>query len=132
MNLNDIEREISNGYITKRIHPQNPDIIILNYTEKAIYDKHWNEVTMSCRGLIINEKTGEVLARPFKKFFNHNEDVPVDLSIPDEKPVATIKHDGSLGILYRLNNQIYWTTRGSFESEQAKLRKIFGRKDIKM
>lgn len=46
------------------------------------------------------------MARPFKKFFNHNEDVPVDLSIPDENPVATIKHDGS------------W---GSFESEQAKI-----------
>lgn len=68
MNLNDIEREISNGYITKRIHPQNPDIIILNYTEKAIYDKHWNEVAMSYRGLIINKKQAKFWQDHLKNF----------------------------------------------------------------
>lgn len=35
-----------------------------NYTAKAQYDKLWNEVTLQCRGLIL-DGDGNVVARPF-------------------------------------------------------------------
>jgi len=118
----DYMKEVEGGYITRRVHNEDPDLVILNYTELATYEKRWNNVTLQCRGLIINERTGEVVARPFKKFFNHNEDSGIEYEIPkNEKPIVTVKYDGSLGILYRINNQIRWATRGSFESEQAKI-----------
>ena len=72
---------------------------------------------MQCRGLILNTDTGEVAARPFKKFFNLGE---VEQEIPDEKPLIFKKYDGSLGILYFIHDVPYLATRGSFVSEQAK------------
>ena len=40
---------------------------ILNYTAKATYSRHWNEATIACRGLILDDTDG-VVARPFPKF----------------------------------------------------------------
>ncbi|MRX72789.1 hypothetical protein GJU40_11595 [Bacillus lacus] len=113
--------EVENKFITKRSHPEHPHIIILNYTENATYEKRWNDITLNCRGLILNEITGEIVARPFPKFFNFGELPELEHDIPfHESPEFTIKHDGSLGICYRIDNKLYWSTRGSFESEQAK------------
>jgi RNA ligase len=114
--------EVEQGYVTRRVHPEDSDVVILNYTPKTVYERHWNEVTLLTRGLILNERTGETLALPMKKFFNYDEQgVPnkVDLS---QKPEITVKMDGSLGISYRLDDgKIRWATRGSFTSEQAKV-----------
>jgi RNA ligase len=113
-------KEVENKYITRRVHPKYPNIVILNYTENATYEKHWNDITLNCRGLIINEDTGEVLARPFGKFFNLSEYPEYEKDIPfEEQPEFTVKHDGSLGISYKIDGKVYWATRGSFESEQA-------------
>ena len=45
---------------------------ILNYTAKATYSRHWNEATIACRGLILDDADG-VVARPFPKFFGPSE-----------------------------------------------------------
>jgi len=78
----------------------------------------WNEVTLQCRGFIINKDTEEIVARPFPKFFNrHEPDAPV---FPPMTPVeVTDKADGSLGILYRTPEGSAISTRGSFTSDQA-------------
>jgi RNA ligase len=68
------------------------------------------------RGLILDKK-GQIIARPFKKFFNLEEHTAVD--IPQEPFEVYEKADGSLGILYWLNDQPCIATRGSFISEQA-------------
>ena len=87
---------------------------LLNYTEQCQYEKgNWNDCTLACRGLIYNHETGEVVARPFKKFFNYGD----SMAKIDMGPICvTDKMDGSLGILYD-DNCI--ATRGSFESDQA-------------
>ncbi|MBM7703453.1 RNA ligase [Metabacillus iocasae] len=114
--------EVEQKYITRRIHPLHTDVVILNYTEHVTYEKRWNDVTLACRGLILNEKTGEIVARPFPKFFNYGELPEYEEGIPfHEVPEFTVKHDGSLGISYKVNGKIHWATRGSFESEQAKV-----------
>lgn len=107
---------VEKGLICEQSHPENPDVKIFNYSQKCQFDRIWDEVTMQCRGLILNVKTGEVLARPFPKFFNYGE---YQGEIPTEAPIITEKMDGSLGVLYKLNGKYWIATRGSFTSEQA-------------
>lgn len=55
-----LHEEIANGYVTERCHPDDPELRIYNYTDKAQYERHWNEVTMNTRGLIVRD--GVILA----------------------------------------------------------------------
>lgn len=113
------ERMRQLGYIRVQSHPRFPDFQIANYTEKAVYDKEWNDVTLQCRGLIYNARTGEVIARAFRKFFNHNESTAPTIGLNDPV-VVTDKLDGSLGILYSDSGGRSIATRGSFDSPQAR------------
>ncbi len=106
------------GLINIVEHPENPNVVILNYTPQCVFERKWDEITRACRGLIVNKKTGEILARPFDKFFNYEEPEAI---IPPGTPEVTVKLDGSLGISYRLNGKLYWATRGSFTSEQSQV-----------
>jgi RNA ligase len=117
----DLESEIAEGYVRIQYHPTDT-LAILNYTEKAVYSKHWNNVTSNCRGLIFDKVSFVVEARPFSKFFNYGELPPgsIDLNAHVE---VTDKMDGSLGILYVENTpegtELAIATRGSFASDQA-------------
>jgi len=111
-----IEELIEQKYITKRKHPTE-DIWVLNYTNKCQFDKNWCDETEICRGLIV-DKDNNILARPFRKFFNYEEDIEVKL--PDGDFKIYEKQDGSLGIFFFYNGKWILSTRGSFESEQAK------------
>lgn len=100
------------------------DLIICNYTQRCAYDRKWDDATMICRGLILRlddvweqaTEIREVVALPFKKFFNVGEGD----RYPTEKLVeVTTKEDGVLGILFRHNGGYRIATRGSFDSEQA-------------
>ncbi len=101
------------GYVTVR---KLDDLLIFNYNAKAQYEARWNFFERVSRGLIINSETGEIVARAFDKFFNWNE-----FGTPIVSTIVTVteKMDGSLGILYRHNNQYKIATRGSFDGEQA-------------
>jgi RNA ligase len=116
---------LEGGFIRKQKHPS-LDLYIYNYSEKAQFSKMWNTATLACRGLIVDGE-GNIVARPFPKFFNWEEPKPkgkkFQMSL-DEPVVVTDKMDGSLGILYRAvpgsKTVTRIATRGSFESEQAK------------
>ncbi len=101
------------GYISVR---DRGDLRIFNYTARAQFEARWNFLELISRGLIFNAETGEVVARPFDKFFNWGEGKRFSSS-----PVKTVteKMDGSLGILYRENGDYRIATRGSFESDQS-------------
>lgn len=110
--------EIEAKHIRPNDHPTLP-LRLYNYTEIAQYQKAWNDVTRVCRGLIVHRETGEVVARPFPKFFNHGEGDHHPFN--DDEPVTvTDKLDGSLGIIYPTGDGgLAVATRGSFTSEQA-------------
>lgn len=110
---------VEKGLISERIHPDDDNIRIFNYTPECQFSRAWDDITMQCRGLIMNIETGEVLARPFRKFFNYEEHIAEGKSIPTDRPIITAKYDGSLGIAYTLDNKMWIATRGSFVSEQA-------------
>jgi RNA ligase len=107
---------IEQKYISVQKHPAG-ELYIYNYTPKAQFEKLWDEITLQCRGLIL-DAGGAIVARPFPKFFNLEEHALHE--IPHEPFEVYEKMDGSLGILYWLHYQPYIATRGSFDSEQAR------------
>lgn len=114
----ELDQAEADGLVRDNAHPDFYEMWILNYTEKAAYDRVWNNVTLNCRGLIV-DAFGNILARPYPKFFNYGQpDCPV-INL-DERVVVSDKLDGSLGILYKgRDGKNYIATRGSFTSDQA-------------
>ncbi|GAB3436959.1 RNA ligase [Flindersiella endophytica] len=112
----DLKSAVDEGFVRVQRHPELP-LLIYNYTEHTQYERAWTSVTTQCRGLIADEQ-GQIVARPWAKFFNYGEqaEVQLDLDAPVE---VTDKLDGSLGILYRAGDGWAIATRGSFASEQA-------------
>jgi hypothetical protein len=113
--LQQLNELIAQGWVQCQQHPNAP-LLIYNYTSATQYAGHWNEYTLQCRGLILNEH-GDIVARPFKKFFNIEE--VSYAALPNEAFTIYDKMDGSLGILYWIGDTPYIATRGSFASEQA-------------
>ena len=106
------------GHVRIQRHPGQP-LSIYNYTEACTYGQFWTPVTTTCRGLIVDDRTGTVLARPFAKFFNHNQPEAPTLRL-DAPVTVTDKADGSLGIIYPdPAGGFAVATRGSFASTQA-------------
>lgn len=111
-------------------------LVGFKYTNETIYAQDWDEVTLNARGIVFNELTGDVVARPFKKFFNYQEffdgegnhsslynKLPAEWLPNITGPVRYMeKVDGSLGIVFynSFDNKWQVKTGGSFESEQAK------------
>jgi RNA ligase len=76
----------------------------------------WNEETLSCRGLVL-DSSDNIVARPFKKFFNLSE---VEGEIPNLPFEVFEKMDGSLGIFFWYKGNPIFASRGSFTSDQSK------------
>ena len=105
------------GRVSKQQHPDYP-YSIYKYSQMTTYKHDWDEVTMASRGLVVNDETGEVVARPFSKFFNYNEaDAPLELMRGEIR--VSEKLDGSLGISYMTPDGLQITTAGGFQSPQA-------------
>lgn len=113
--LSTLEKYYEDGLLHKQTHPT-LDLTIWNYSPRVQYERLWDDITMQCRGLVTNSK-GEIVARPFKKFFNYEEHKPED--IPNESFEVYEKMDGSLGIVFYYENEWHLATRGSFTSPQA-------------
>jgi len=118
MNKETLDRYVSEGWLTSQTHPTLP-LAIYNYTQSTQYEGHWDDVTLACRGIIVDTETGNVIVRPLPKFFNYEE-------IPDEVPweeseyvYIQKKMDGSFGILFKYRGEWVMSTRGSFTSDQA-------------
>lgn len=114
-----LDEYIEKGFIRSQTS-EDGRLTIYNYTETCAFDRCWDLITMSCRGLIQDQS--HTVARPFPKFFNlgeHESD-----SVPDLPPVTDFyyvqdKLDGSLIITTMYGEDLIVATRGSFESDQA-------------
>jgi T4 RnlA family RNA ligase len=115
LSLSTLEKYHADGLLHKQTHPT-LDLTIWNYSPKTQYELLWDEITLSCRGLV-TDSYGEIVSRPFKKFFNYEELKKED--IPNEHFTVYEKMDGSFGALFNYNNQWVFSSRGSFASEQA-------------
>lgn len=116
MNKELLIKMIDEKLVSVQKHPT-ADLFLYNYTARVQYSQIWNEVTLQTRGLILDSEMN-VVARPFNKFFNYEELDPNEM--PNLPFDVFEKVDGSLGILYWIDDLPFIATRGSFESEQAK------------
>lgn len=102
------------------------ELTIYNYTEECQFGKKWDEYSLMARGLILDSE-GNIIARPFDKFFNSDEAItpftdPISLEevfLIHGKPRIEEKMDGSLGIIFNYKGKVRVATRGSFQSDQA-------------
>ena len=120
LDVGDLANEVERGYVKRGSHPTLP-LDIYTYTRSCQYEGRWNDVTTFCRGLIVDNVTDEVVARPLSKFFNYGEHGVREYAPPLELEPFEVyeKMDGSLAILFHYNEQWRAASKGSFISEQA-------------
>lgn len=116
--LGPFEERVKLGYLRKS---ETDSLILYGYTDKCTFDRAWDEYTTIARGLILEKASGEVIAVPFKKFWNLGERLISRLeNLPAETGYTVHeKVDGSLGIIFNYRGTWYVSTRGSFYSPQA-------------
>ncbi|WP_281232493.1 T4 RnlA family RNA ligase [Flavobacterium gelatinilyticum] len=115
MNTILLKEMILQDYVKVNKHPEH-DLYIYNYTQNAQFERVWNEITINCRGIIL-DANNNIIARPFPKFFNLGE--MENQILPDTTFEVFDKMDGSLGILYWMNDAPFIASRGSFSSDQS-------------
>ena len=115
----ELDRLVRDRYIVAR-GDETGSYILYNYTEKATFDRVWTQETRQCRGLIITTD-GTIVARPFDKFFNIDENDETRIGALETRPgpiEITEKLDGSM-IAVWYHDGWHTSTRGSFTSSQA-------------
>ncbi len=116
----ELAAEIEAGYVIVRRHPDLA-LSILTYSRECQYDSRWNRVTTTCRGLVVEDGTDRIVARPLPKFFNYAEHgrMPHAPVLPSEPFRIYDKVDGSLGIVFNYGGRWLVASKGSFVSDQA-------------
>jgi RNA ligase len=98
---------IEKGLVIKQVHPTLP-LSIYNYSRTCQYGGLWDEITLNCRGLVLDNE-GNVIAKPFPKFFNYEEHNAEE--IPNELFEVYEKMDGSLGIWFYYERELTYSER---------------------
>lgn len=117
----ELEQALAAGHVTRKAHPELP-LSIYTYTRVCQYERHWNRVTVRCRGLVADDVTGRIVALPLPKFFNvgeHESGQPYAPALPDEPFEVYDKVDGSLAVVFHYADRWRVASKGSFTSTQA-------------
>ena len=124
------ENYIEPGYVSIQSHAEFP-LSIYAYGRKTVCEQKWDGVTTKCRGIIVNNLTGEIVARPFEKFHNYGTGSDAGVEVGLGEPTVWEKMDGFMCTLYTWGGVDYIASKGSFHSIHAKwasawLRQHFG------
>ena len=89
-----------------------PDVRTIIVDDIGVYSHH-AALRRECRGIIFDSKTGDIIRRPFHKFFNVNEreetqDHVIDLSRPHR---ILEKLDGSMIAVFAHEGKLIWGTK---------------------
>lgn len=104
---------IEQGYIWVASHPTKP-LKIYNYTQKTQFEGFWNEITMACRGLVLDDEYAVIIKCP-KKFFNQGEPYAEEVNL--KNAYITEKLDGYyISVRYDSKYGLIITSRGSFDN----------------
>lgn len=112
----------SNRYIQEK---KFGNISSFNFTNKAFYDKVWDEQTTKARGLYLDTMKGKVAARAYEKFFNVNERPETKFDMLQYKlqfPVtAYVKENGFLGIVSwnEYEDDLFIASKSTIDSQFA-------------
>lgn len=96
--LNDLYKEVDAGRVSVST---SGDLSIFKYTQETHNSGEWNAVNRLARGIIFRTD-GEIVARPFEKFFNLGEVTETQVkNLPWHEGIEVYeKMDGSCGIGY--------------------------------
>ena len=117
------------------------------YNAPTVIFHYWDDVTLNARGIVFDKATGEIVARPFYKFFNYEELINgagARTDILDKMEACGFKFDrtesfrvmdkldGSLGIMFYDKYAGSWRvkTGGAFGSDQAVWANEWAKKNI--
>jgi tRNA splicing ligase len=108
-----------------------PHIRSLNFTRKAFFDGHWDDVNVMARGLFIADDR-RIVARSYPKFFNLGERAETELQNLRNRlqfPLRLwVKENGFLGILGwdHVAGELFFASKSTPESDFATwFREIF-------
>lgn len=105
------------GHLMNQTHPNLP-IAIWNYTNQTQYEGFWNDITLSARGLVTDNK-GNIINNPIPKFFNYSEEKGKEVCEFNNRHKIYKKYDGSLIMVFYYEDRLVVCSRGSFYSHQA-------------
>lgn len=117
-----VEKLRASKYIKEK---QFGDVSSFNFTRRAFYNDVWDNLTEKARGLYINTKTNQIVARGFDKFFNIGERPDTSLQELAQKvkyPVAAYqKENGFLGLVGfdHANNEPIITSKSDMNGPYA-------------
>lgn len=121
LDVEKLERYIEEGIVERRYHGVLP-LTLYCYSRRATYEDIWDDITEKTRGLIV-DATGEIVARPFEKFFNIETTTRPETwlsNLPTKiQPIILDKLDGSLGTVWKYGSFTGVASKGSFNSEHA-------------
>ncbi|MBS1547167.1 MAG: NUDIX domain-containing protein [Bacteroidetes bacterium] len=113
---------LKSKFITRNLDLET-GLYIYNYSKRCKETNYWNYTTLSCRGLVL-DRNFNVVARPFKKFFEWRQLLPelqsYLLSIRPKLSVRSYeKIDGTLILLFNYQGRWILTTRRRFDLIQS-------------
>ena len=118
MDLFKLNQLIINNYINKVKCP-NLDIYSYCYSQKCEIEENWNDITLACRGLVLDLE-GNIIFNCVKKFFNKDQnqiakDIFNNLDLNNLRNYE--KLDGSFIKIFKYNNKLIIGSKTSFENE---------------
>lgn len=116
--LVELLKRVDQGYVNARPSGR---LTIFDYSNHCVFERAWDEITLQARGLVLDDQ-GQVVARPFRKFFNLGERPETRLeALPAETPELSEKLDGSMIIVFHDDVENRWRaiTRGCWENAQT-------------
>lgn len=105
-----------------RIAERYPMFYAREHGPYVLFSYHWQNMSVfrkcpearELRGVVFDRETGEIVSRPFPKFFNFGE--PCCNVDPDTEVSLNEKLDGSLVVASSHDGELVITSRGSFSS----------------
>lgn len=113
LDMDRVEEGLNNNEIFASEHPEY-DLQLLKYSQQTYYDWNWTPLSVFCRGVVIRND-GTVVARPFHKFFNHEQLLEKNIELPGERPHVLHKHDGFMFTAFYYDDSWHAATTGALD-----------------
>jgi len=96
-------------------------IVSYNFSREAFYSQKWNKLTTTARGLFVDTKTNQVVARSYPKFFEAEQHPSTQWRNLEKTLVfpvtAYLKENGFLGIVSVYNDQLFIASKSTNQGE---------------
>lgn len=124
VNKEELQYLVNEGYVKASPHPD-ADAHITFYTQERTkrasrFRKVAPPLFHACRGLIVDDETGQIVARTFSEAMKtlHEED-----DIPSGRLIVTKEYKSNIGIMYGRNNEYALAMNGEFRDESGMFEK---------